>query len=184
MPAHRQQRDAASRPVTPGRRCVEGLLCKGGRRRAVRGVVQALLLSASLVDLGARAMAMDTAPSTDLPDLSVIRAQIYSGDYDKAATDLLALTATVRHADLYNLLGYSLRKLRRYDEAARWYKEAIYYDPSHRPALEYQGELYVDTGDFARAEKNLELLRLLCYPNGCEEYDRLKQALARAGRNP
>lgn len=145
--------------------------------------MQALLLAASLVNLGPRAMAMDTAPSTDLPDLSAIRAQIYSGDYETAARDLVALTATVRHADLYNLLGYSLRKLKRYDEAARWYKEAIYYDPSHRPALEYQGELFAEIGDFARAEKNLELLRLLCHPNGCEEHDRLKQALKRAGRN-
>lgn len=130
-------------------------------------------------------MAADTAPlSTDLPDLTAIRAQIYSGDYEKAASALLSLSATVKHADLYNLLGFSLRKLKRFDEAARWYKEAIHYEPTHRPALEYQGELFIDIKDFENAEKNLELLRLLCFPKGCEEYDKLEKALVRAGRQP
>ncbi|GGC45369.1 tetratricopeptide repeat protein [Chelatococcus reniformis] len=133
---------------------------------------------------GQSAAAMDTAPATDLPDLSGIRAQIGAGNYETAATELEALTASVRHADLYNLLGFSLRKLKRYDEAARWYKEALFYDPSHRSALEYQGELFVEQGDFGNAEKNLELLRLLCHPSGCEEYDELREALVGAGRTP
>jgi Flp pilus assembly protein TadD len=152
-----------------------------------RLVRSALLLNAVLaigLTMSVAAGASDTAPSSDLPDLSAIRAEIYSGDYEKAAGELLALTATVHHADVYNLLGFSLRKLKRYDEAARWYKEAIYYDPSHRPALEYQGELFIDIGDFTRAEKNLELLRLLCYPEGCEQYDKLKAALDQAGHRP
>ncbi|MGX9425862.1 MULTISPECIES: tetratricopeptide repeat protein [Bradyrhizobium] len=139
-----------------------------------------LILAMGIAASGA-AVAMDTAPSSDLPDLSAVRAEIYSGEYEKAAAKLLTLAETVHHADVYNLLGFSLRKLKRYDEAARWYKEAIFYDPTHRPALEYQGQLFVDIGDFARAEKNLELLRLLCHPGGCEEYDKLKDALARAG---
>ncbi|MFD1704655.1 tetratricopeptide repeat protein [Methylopila henanensis] len=137
--------------------------------------------AALLIGLGA-SRAADTAPATDLPDLSAVRAQIYSGDYQAAADRLLALTATVRHADLYNLLGYSLRNLKRYDEAARWYKEALWYDPGHRPALEYQGELFVETGDFARAETNLKLLRLLCHPDGCPEIGKLETALKAAGR--
>lgn len=135
-----------------------------------------LLLGASA------AMAADTAPSTDLPDLAQVRAQIYAGEYQAAADRLLALSATVRHADLYNLLGFSLRHLKRYDEAARWYKEALWYDPGHRPALEYQGELFVETGDFARAETNLTLLRLLCHPDGCPEIGKLEAALRAAGR--
>ncbi len=153
----------------------------------VRKAIRAALIAPALLCIALSAFdanAADTAPSTDLPDLSAIRAQIYSGEYQRAADALLKLTGTVRHADLYNLLGYSLRNLKRYDEAARWYKEAIYYDPSHRPALEYQGELFIATGDFRKAEKNLELLRLLCFPNGCEEHDKLREALRQAGRVP
>ncbi|WP_234053146.1 MULTISPECIES: M48 family metallopeptidase [unclassified Xanthobacter] len=125
---------------------------------------------------------MDTAPSTDLPDLSESRAAVYAGDYERALALLMPLTATVRHADLYNLLGFANRSLKRNDEAARWYKEALFYDPGHRPALEYQGELFIAVGDFDRAEKNLELLRLLCFPDGCEPHERLRKALIAAGR--
>ncbi len=125
---------------------------------------------------------MDTAPSTDLPDLSESRAALYASDYERALALLMPLTATVRHADLYNLLGFANRSLKRYDEAARWYKEALFYDPGHRPALEYQGELFIAVGDFDKAEKNLELLRLLCFPDGCEPHERLRKALIAAGR--
>ncbi|WP_454915237.1 tetratricopeptide repeat protein [Xanthobacter sediminis] len=142
-----------------------------------------LALCAALAVAGP-ATAMDTAPSTDLPDLSESRAAIYAGDYERALALLLPLTESVRHADLYNLLGFATRNLKRYDEAARWYKEALFYDPGHRPALEYQGELFIATGDFQRAGKNLELLRLLCFPNGCEEQDRLTKALTAAGHPP
>lgn len=157
----------------------DGHIGRRARRNAIRGAILA-----ALVGMAATARAMDTAPATDLPDLSAIRAQIYSGEYEAAAAALKDLTPTVRHADLYNLLGYTHRKLGRYDEAARWYKEAIFYDSSHRPALEYQGELFIDIGDFEKAEKNLELLRVLCFPAGCEEHDKLKEALIRAGRTP
>jgi Flp pilus assembly protein TadD len=153
------------------------------KHAVARNALRCALL-AGLMAVGRIACAADAPASTDLPDLSAIRAQIYSGDYEKAAAALQALTPTVQHADLYNLLGYTYRKLKRYDEAARWYREALYYDGAHRPALEYQGELFIDIGDFANAEKNLELLRLACYPKGCEEYDKLKDALTRAGRKP
>lgn len=147
-------------------------------RTRLAAALLALLAAAS------PARAMDTAPSTDLPDLSESRAALYAGDYERALALLEPLTATVRHADLYNLLGYANRNLKRYDVAARWYKEALFYDPGHRPAIEYQGELFIAVGDFKNAEKNLELLRLVCFPSGCEEHEKLRKALVAAGRNP
>lgn len=124
--------------------------------------------------------AVDTPPSSALPDLAAIRAKIYSGEFEPAVKELTALSATVKHADLYNLLGFSLRSLGRYDEAARWYKQALYYDPAHRPAIEYQGELFIATGDFAAAEGNVQLLELLCGDKGCAELDKLRGAIAEA----
>lgn len=120
--------------------------------------------------------AVDTPPSTDLPDLSAIRAQIYSGDYETAIAELTDLTATTRHADLYNLLGYANRKLGRYEESGRWYAEALYYAPDHRPALEYQGELFLALGDVEAARGNLDMLALFC-PEGCPERDTLAAAI-------
>ncbi len=142
-------------------------------------------LTAMTLLLGSAALASDVTPqSSDRPDLSAVRAKIYSGSYDEAARELQTLTTTVQHADVYNLLGFSLRKLQRYDEAAKWYREALRYDATHRPALEYQGELFIDIADYPSAQKNLQLLRLLCFPKGCEEYDKLKEALLRAGQKP
>lgn len=142
------------------------------------------LVALAIVAATGPAGAMDTAPSTDLPDLSESRAALYAGDYERALAQLEPLAATVHHADLYNLLGFANRNLKRYEAAARWYKEALFYDPIHRPALEYQGELFIAVGDFAGAEKNLEFLRLVCFPDGCEEQDKLRKALVAAGRTP
>jgi len=118
-------------------------------------------------------------PSSDLPDLSAVRALVYAGEHNKAVQRLTALSQTVQHAEVYNLLGYSLRQLKRYDEAGRWYSEALLYDPEHRPALEYQGELFLALGDVAGARKNLRYLELLC-GTGCREYGLLKAALDQA----
>ena len=119
-------------------------------------------------------------PSSDLPDLSAVRAKVYAGEYAKAVEQLTALTKTVQHAEVYNLLGYSLRQLKRYDEAGRWYSEALLYDPEHRPALEYQGELFLALGNLEGARKNLRYLELLCTAKPCAEYELLKKALQKA----
>lgn len=126
--------------------------------------------------------AVDTPPSTALPDLSAIRAKIYAARYQEAIVDLEKLTASVKHADLYNLLGFANRKLKRYDDAAKWYKEALYYAPDHRPALEYQGELFIALGDLDAAKANLDLLTLFC-PQGCAEKETLYKAIASAGEH-
>lgn len=119
-------------------------------------------------------------PSSDLPDLSAVRAKVYAGEYAQAVKQLTALTKTVQHAEVYNLLGYSLRQLKRFDEAGRWYREALLYDPEHRPALEYQGELFLTLGDVDGARKNLRYLELLCTTPPCAEYELLKKAVAAA----
>ncbi|MFT4267239.1 MAG: tetratricopeptide repeat protein [Xenophilus sp.] len=140
------------------------------------------LCAALCLPLAAGAVA--AVPSSDLPDLSAEKALIYSGDYAQAAGRLQALSRDVHHAEVYNLLGYSLRHLRRYGEAAQAYKEALYHDGSYRPALEYQGELFIETGDVEAARKNLRDLRLLCGTAGCAELDQLRKALAAAGHPP
>lgn len=140
---------------------------------------------AFIAALAAAPLALGAAgapPSSDLPDLSAVRALVYAGDYTKAVQRLTALSETVQHAEVYNLLGYSLRQLKRYEEAGRWYREALLYDPEHRPALEYQGELFLALGDVAGARKNLRYLELLCTAKPCAEYELLKKAVDKAGR--
>ncbi|MCX8999865.1 tetratricopeptide repeat protein [Rhizobiaceae bacterium BDR2-2] len=145
---------------------------------AIRGRLVAGLL---LLALGpSPALAVSSAPSSDLPDISAIRAQIYGGDHEKAIAALLELTQTVQHAELYNLLGYSHRSLGRHEEAGKYYREALFLDPSHRGALEYQGELFITTGNLDGARTNLRYLQLLCGEKGCAEEEQLRKALAEA----
>jgi hypothetical protein len=69
-----------------------------------------------------------------------------------------------------------------FPSARRWYREALLYDPEHRPALEYQGERFMALGDVVGARQNLRYLELLCTAKPCAEYALLKKALDKAGR--
>lgn len=75
--------------------------------------------------------------------------------------------------------GFSLRKSGDTKTAMSFYKKALEFDPNHKGALEYSGELYVQLGDVGRARQNEARLKKLC-PRGCEELTDLQNALNRA----
>ena len=77
------------------------------------------------------------------------------------------------NADVYNLLGFSYRKLGKYETAYRNYQKALSIDPKHRGALEYLGELYVETGQLGKAKQQLAKLDSACMLR-CTEYTKLK----------
>ena len=143
----------------------------------------ALLLSLLLAgaSLGATgALAVDTITSKDAPDLTSVRAKIKAKEFTSAIADLNGLIDKgVQHADVYNLLGFSLRKSGDLKTAYTFYKKALDFDPEHKGALEYLGELYVETGQVDKAKENLALLKKLC-PGGCEELADLEKAVAEA----
>jgi Flp pilus assembly protein TadD len=123
------------------------------------------------------ALAVDTVQSTDAPELASVRAKIKAKDFKGAVAELTPLLATHQHADVYNLMGFSLRKLGDTKQAYTFYQKALDFDPNHKSALEYLGELYVETGQLDRARENVARLRKLC-PNGCEELEDLEIAVA------
>ncbi|MGE3872323.1 MAG: tetratricopeptide repeat protein [Parvibaculaceae bacterium] len=126
------------------------------------------------------ALAVDTPSSSDAPDLAAIRAEIAAKDYKGAIADLNGLIDQgVQHPDIYNLMGYSLRKSGDPRTALSFYRKALEFDPDHKGALEYLGELYVEMGDIGKAQANEARLAQLC-PQGCEELEDLKQAIAQA----
>lgn len=123
------------------------------------------------------ALAVDNMTSSDAPDLSAVRTKIKAADYRSAIADLNGMIDSgVQHADVYNLLGFSLRKSGDTSTAMTFYKKALEFDPNHKGALEYSGELYVQIGDLPRAQQNLSKLKSLC-PQGCEELADLQQAI-------
>ena len=113
------------------------------------------------------------------PDkLATVRTQIDAKNWPGAIDELKRLNDT-GSADWNNLMGYSLRKGATPDFAGaeKFYNEALRIDPKHLGALEYSGELYLQTGDLARAEQRLAALDKACF-FGCEEYSDLKKAIA------
>lgn len=103
---------------------------------------------------------------------------IESSNYEKAIQILNDLVKQQSEdADAWNLLGYSNRKAGNLEEAGHSYQQALLYDPEHKGALEYQGELFLQLNDLTSAKKNLQKLREIC-PQGCEELSDLEEALA------
>lgn len=82
-------------------------------------------------------------------------------------------------ADTLNYLGFAHRKLKRYDEARRYYAQALSLEPLHRGANEYLGELYIETGRIDLALQQLQRLQQLC-AFGCAEEEELRHWLAQA----
>lgn len=87
-----------------------------------------------------------------------------------------------READAYNLLGYSFRKSKDFNRAERNYMRALRLNPDHKGALEYVGELYLETNRREKAEESLARLEELC-PQGCEELEDLREAMAAGGQS-
>ena len=138
-----------------------------------------LAVPATAIATSSAALAVDNLNATDAPDLTSIRARINAADYRGALTELKGIADTNQHADVYNLMGFSLRKLGNYPEALTFYKKALDFNADHKGAREYLGELYVEMGDLPKAREQLAVLTKLC-PQGCEEREDLEKVLAKS----
>lgn len=148
----------------------------GNRALTTMLAVMAMLLSAP-------AIAVDNVLSKDAPDLTSVRAMIKAKDYKGAIATLTPMLSTHEHADVYNLIGFSLRKSGDLKQAATFYAKALDFDASHKGTLEYQGEMFVQLGQIDKARANLAKLATIC-PKGCEEREDLENAIAAASRSP
>lgn len=99
------------------------------------------------------------------------------------AGGIAALKALGRddHADVANLIGFSSRKLGRYDEAKVWYEKAIASDPNHTRTWQYYGMWHLEQGNRLKAEEHLEKIRYICGGTGCDDYKALESALQGKG---
>jgi len=143
--------------------------------------VLSMVLAASLVLAPALsfgpAFAVDDDTSTGTVDLTSARAKIQAGNYAAAVEELRGLAEDNQEADVYNLLGFSLRKTGDYATSLSYYNKALDLRPDFRAAREYLGELYIETGNLDKAKEQLAALAKLC-PNGCEERGDLEKALS------
>jgi len=138
-----------------------------------------LLVAGSLALMPVAAVAFDP-PTPTTADLARARTLIKAKDFRAALTELRQFEGRLDHPDLYNLLGFAYRKTGDYGRAETNYARALRMDPNHLGALEYQGELFLETNRMDQARANLARLAALC-PKGCEELDDLREAVKAKG---
>ncbi len=131
-------------------------------------IIGSASMTAALSDGGYKEENSPLAPYHEL-----IEAQDYQAAIDELT---VALAEKPDDADLLNLLAFSQRKLTRYDEAMVNYQKALKIEPKHLGANEYLGELYLQLDQPEQAEERLQVLDKACF-FGCDEYDKLKQAI-------
>jgi cytochrome c-type biogenesis protein CcmH/NrfG len=143
---------------------------------ALTGLTLAIGVCATPVALTTPAYAVDNMSSTDAPDLTSVRAKLKAKDYAAALAELRDLAEDVQQADVYNLLGFALRKTGDVKTSLTYYTKALEMQPDHKAAREYLGELYVETGNIEKAKEQLAALARLC-PGGCEEREDLQKVI-------
>ena len=143
-----------------------------------------LLISFNVSGAGTESSNSD---STTTPDqinslYELAEKHIYNKKYDKSLKLLKKLTKRedlgTRRADIYNLLGFSYRKLENpeLDKSFAAYMMALEIDPEHAGAHEYLGELYLMRDQKNQAMKMLSKLETLVGKNA-EEYKDLLEAI-------
>lgn len=111
--------------------------------------------------------------------LADCRKLIEMGSYGSAIWQLKqVLKDSPENADAHNLLAFSYRSIKRYDQAEQHYAEALRLAPDHAGAYSYQGVLFLETGRERQARDNLRKLRDICGTR-CDEYQDLRDAIQR-----
>ncbi|HEY0220318.1 MAG TPA: tetratricopeptide repeat protein [Afipia sp.] len=123
----------------------------------------------------------DTRSSVDDPQFLTDYRAAYTTIYDRHdyAAAIVQLKALGRDdvADVANLIGYSYRKLKDYDQSKVWYERALAADPGHVRTWQYYGLWQVEQGHRDKAEQNLSKIAQLAGTSS-PEYRSLAAALA------
>ena len=125
--------------------------------------------------------AADTGPPAQIiqktnPTYAEAKTLVKNKKFDKAVAmleELLKDSKNSSNPDILNDYAYSLRNLKQYDKAEKFYLAALKINPKHAGANEYLGELYLQTKRPEEAKKRLEVLKTC----NCEEYKELKEKI-------
>ena len=147
-------------------------------------LVLLLLISFNVSGAGTESSSSDATITPDQVNslYELAEKHINNKKYDKSLKLLKKLTKRedlgTRRADIYNLLGFSYRKLENpeLDKSFAAYMMALEIDPEHAGAHEYLGELYLMRDQKNQAMRMLSKLENLVGKNA-EEYNDLLQAI-------
>lgn len=100
---------------------------------------------------------------------------IENGDYAKGLEIMRSFVdEDPQDADAWTLIGFSLRKTKRYVDSELAYQKALEIDPQNLAANAYVAKLYLETGRVREAEQKLAVLSDLCIGGkGCDERQKL-----------
>jgi len=104
-------------------------------------------------------------------------AMIYKQHDYAAGIDKLKSLGHDDNADVANLIGYSSRKLGRYEDSKLWYERALAADPAHARTWSYYGMWHAEQGNLLKAREHLAKVETLCGTR-CREYTELKGVIA------
>ena len=133
-----------------------------------------LIFSSLAFSAGTNNSASDDQGTSVTKDFKNAQKLIYSKKYEKAIDILISLEDKkpigFSKADLYNYLGFATRKKNNpnYEDAEEYYLLALSIDANHIGALEYLGELYVETDRLGQAEELLIKLGEVAGENSVE----------------
>ena len=98
--------------------------------------------------------------------------------YSKAFTKLeKAYSNDKKNPDILNYMGFTSRKVGKFEEAEKFYLKGLDINPKHNGINEYLGELYVQTNRIEKANERLEVLKNC----DCEEYKELELIIKTRG---
>src|ERR1700761_5923253 len=80
------------------------------------------------------AHAVDNMESSGDVDLAPVRAKIKAQDYKGALAELRDLAEDTQNADVYNLLGFTLRKTGDVKTSLTYYTKPLELQPAHKAA--------------------------------------------------
>ncbi|WP_420563777.1 tetratricopeptide repeat protein [Thalassobaculum sp.] len=144
-------------------------------------MIALLALAAPSVGFPVAAMApspTDQPTMMEDPELERAIALVWAEEFAEAEPLLhAALKRNPKNPDGWNYLGFATRKLGKFDEAREYYFNALRLDPEHLKAMEYLGELYLQTGEPQLARDLLDRITELCPAAECEERDQLAAAI-------
>ena len=96
--------------------------------------------------------------------------KLYNSAYEKL---LEANKIESRNPDILNYLGFTLRKMGKFQQAEEYYLQGLEIKPDHNGINEYLGELYIQTDRMDKARARLAVLKNC----NCEEYIELKELI-------
>jgi len=88
-----------------------------------------------------------------------------------------ALTTDKNNPDILNYMGYTSRKIGKFEQAEKFYLKGLSIKPDHNGINEYLGELYVQTDRIDKAKERLEVLKNC----NCEEFQDLELIIKTRG---